>query len=263
MAERAAGGILSSPEQVRSIIQAFSDIGVDEMVFLPQVLGLKQTEPNPWDLIENKYAVGTTISGKVKSLTDFGAFVGLDEGIDGLIHISDMSWTKHVKHPSEIFKKGAKTEAVVLKIDREKERLSLGYKQLTANPWDEFIPAHYQVGQISKGQVSKITDFGVFVELEGGVEGLIHVSEADLEGSTKIEDHFTLNAEVEAKLIKVDTVERKIASAFENTAETLNASKSKPLMKRKINRQKTRATPLRQRRFQRVKPPCKPVSTSR
>ena len=174
-------------------------------------LGLKQTEPNPWDLIESKYAVGTTISGKVKSLTDFGAFVGLDEGIDGLIHISDMSWTKHVKHPSEIFKKGAKTDAVVLKIDREKERLSLGYKQLTANPWDEFIPSRYLVGQISKGLVSKVTDFGIFVELEGGVEGLIHVSEADLEGTTKIEDHFVLNTEVEAKLIKVDTVERKIA----------------------------------------------------
>ena len=119
-------------------------------------LGLKQTEPNPWDLIQSKYVVGTTISGKVKSLTDFGAFVGLEEGIDGLIHISDMSWTKHIKHPSEIFKKGATTEAVVLKIDREKERLSLGYKQLTANPWDEFIPSRYQVGQISKGRVSKV-----------------------------------------------------------------------------------------------------------
>ena len=174
-------------------------------------LGLKQTEPNPWDLIESKYAVGATISGKVKSLTDFGAFVGLEEGIDGLIHISDMSWTKHVKHPSEIFKKGAKTEAVVLKIDREKERLSLGYKQLTANPWDEFIPSRYHVGQTSKGRVSKVTDFGVFVELEGGVEGLIHVSEADLEGSDKIEDRFILDTEIEAKLIKVDTVERKIA----------------------------------------------------
>ena len=174
-------------------------------------LGLKQTEPNPWDLIESKYAVGATISGKVKSLTDFGAFVGLEEGIDGLIHISDMSWTKHVKHPSEIFKKGAKTEAVVLKIDREKERLSLGYKQLTANPWDEFIPSRYHVGQTSKGRVSKVTDFGVFVELEGGVEGLIHVSEADLDGSAKIEDHFILDTEIEAKLIKVDTVERKIA----------------------------------------------------
>ena len=184
-------------------------------------LGLKQTEPNPWDLIQSKYVVGTTISGKVKSLTDFGAFVGLEEGIDGLIHISDMSWTKHVKHPSEIFKKGATTEAVVLKIDREKERLSLGYKQLIANPWDEFIPSRYEVGQTSKGRVSKVTDFGVFVELEGGVEGLIHVSEADLEGSARLEDHFSLNAEVTAKLIKVDTEERKIALSIREYRQDL------------------------------------------
>ncbi len=184
-------------------------------------LGLKQTEQNPWDLIESKYALGTTISGKVKSLTDFGAFVGLDEGIDGLIHISDMSWTKHVKHPSEIFKKGAKTEAIVLKIDREKERLSLGFKQLTANPWDEFIPSHYHVGQISKGRISKVTDFGIFVELEGEVEGLIHISEADLEGSDKIEDLFIVDAEIEAKLIKVDTVERKIALSIREYRQDL------------------------------------------
>ena len=174
-------------------------------------LGLKQTEPNPWDLIESQYAVGTIISGKVKSLTDFGAFIGLEEGVDGLIHISDISWTKHIKHPSEVFKKGAKTEAVVLKIDREKERLSLGYKQLTPNPWDEYIPNHYQVGKVAKGRVSKVTDFGVFVELEGGVEGLIHVSEADIEESATMEGHFALNSHVEAKLIKVDTEERKIA----------------------------------------------------
>ncbi len=174
-------------------------------------LGTKQTEPNPWDLIETKYSVGATISGKVKSLTDFGTFIGLEEGIDGLIHISDMSWTKHIRHPSEIFKKGAQTEAVVLKIDREKERLSLGYKQLTLNPWDEFIPTHYRVGSVSKGRISKITDFGIFVELEEGVEGLIHISEVDLEGSTKIEDLFAVGTAIEAKLIKVDTVERKIA----------------------------------------------------
>src|SRR3989449_4003931 len=97
---------------------------------------MKQVAPNPWDLVETKYPIGTKIEGKVKSLTDFGAFVGLDEGVDGLIHISDMSWTKHVKHPSEIFKKGQKVEAVVLKIDKEKERLSLGYKQLTPDPWE-------------------------------------------------------------------------------------------------------------------------------
>ncbi len=104
-------------------------------------LGMKQTAPNPWDMIEGKYPIGTRIEGKVKSLTDFGAFVGLEEGIDGLIHISDMSWTKHIKHPSELFKKGQKVEAVVLRIDKEKERLSLGYKQLSRDPWDERFQA--------------------------------------------------------------------------------------------------------------------------
>ncbi|WP_447978719.1 30S ribosomal protein S1 [Candidatus Nitrospira bockiana] len=174
-------------------------------------LGMKQTAPNPWDMVEAKYPVGTRIEGKVKSLTDFGAFVGLEEGIDGLIHISDMSWTKHVKHPSELFKKGQKVEAVVLKIDREKERLSLGYKQLTRDPWEDEIPSRYRVGASAIGKVTKITDFGVFVELEGGVEGLIHISETSLEPSTKLEERFKLGDEVSAKIIKVDREERKIA----------------------------------------------------
>ena len=174
-------------------------------------LGMKQTAPNPWDMVEAKYPVGTRIEGKVKSLTDFGAFVGLDEGIDGLIHISDISWTKHVKHPSELFKKGQKLEAVVLKIDREKERLSLGYKQLTRDPWDDEIPQRYKVGAPAAGKVTKITDFGVFVELEGGVEGLIHISETALDASTRLEERFKVGEEVSAKIIKVDREERKIA----------------------------------------------------
>jgi len=174
-------------------------------------LGMKQTAPNPWDMVEAKYPVGTRIEGKVKSLTDFGAFVGLDEGIDGLIHISDISWTKHVKHPSELFKKGQKLEAVVLKIDREKERLSLGYKQLTRDPWDDEIPQRYKVGGNAAGKVTKITDFGVFVELEGGVEGLIHISETALDGSTRLEERFKVGEDISAKIIKVDREERKIA----------------------------------------------------
>lgn len=174
-------------------------------------LGMKQTAPNPWDMVEAKYPVGTRIEGKVKSLTDFGAFIGLDEGIDGLIHISDMSWTKHIKHPSELFKKGQKVEAVVLRIDKEKERLSLGYKQLTRDPWEEEIPRRYRVGDATAGKVTKITDFGVFVELAGGVEGLIHISEAGLEGHGRLEEKFKLEDQVSAKIIKVDTEERKIA----------------------------------------------------
>ncbi|MFO0774864.1 MAG: 30S ribosomal protein S1 [Nitrospiraceae bacterium] len=174
-------------------------------------LGMKQTAPNPWDVVETKYPMGTRIEGKVKSLTDFGAFVGLDEGIDGLIHVSDMSWVKHVKHPSELFKKGQKVEAVVLRIDKEKERLSLGYKQLSRDPWDDEIPSRLKIGETVTGKVSKVADFGVFVELEGGVEGLIHVSETKMEPSARLEDTFKPAQEVTAKVIKVDREERKIA----------------------------------------------------
>ncbi len=174
-------------------------------------LGMKQTAPNPWDMVEGKYAIGTRIEGKVKSLTDFGAFVGLEEGIDGLIHISDMSWTKHIKHPSELFKKGQKVEAVVLRIDKEKERLSLGFKQLSRDPWDDEIPNRYRVGDAATGKVSKIADFGIFVELEGGIEGLVHISEAGLDQSAKLEEKFKLEDTVAAKIIKVDREERKIA----------------------------------------------------
>jgi small subunit ribosomal protein S1 len=174
-------------------------------------LGMKQTAPNPWDMIESKYPIGTRIEGKVKSLTDFGAFVGLEEGIDGLIHISDMSWTKHIKHPSELFKKAQKVEAMVLRIDKEKERLSLGYKQLARDPWEETIPSRYHVGDSVAGKVTKVADFGIFIELDGGVEGLIHVSESGLESSAKLEEKFKLQDDVTAKIIKVDQEERKIA----------------------------------------------------
>jgi len=174
-------------------------------------LGMKQIEPNPWDLIEKKYPVGSKIQGKIKSLTDFGAFVGLEEGIDGLIHVSDMSWTKRLTHPSELFKKGQQVEALVLKIDREKERLSLGYKQLTPDPWEKEIPEKYRVGSDVQVRVIKITDFGIFVEMEDGVEGLIHVSEVGLEAGTKIEKGIKLNDQLMARVVKMDTVERKIA----------------------------------------------------
>ena len=174
-------------------------------------LGMKQTAPNPWDIIEEKYPEGTQIEGKVKSVTDFGAFVGLDEGVDGLIHISDMSWIKHIKHPSELFKKGQSVNAVILKIDKDKERLSLGYKQLIPDPWVSDIPQRYHVGENATGQVSKVADFGVFVELEGGVEGLIHVSEIGPDMQEGLEEKFAVGQEVVAKIVKVDCEDRKIA----------------------------------------------------
>lgn len=174
-------------------------------------LGMKQTAPNPWDLIEERYPEGTQIEGKVKSVTDFGAFVGLDEGVDGLIHISDMSWTKHIKHPSELFKKGQLVKAVILKIDKDKERLSLGYKQLVSDPWSSEIPQRYHVGEVATGHISKIADFGIFVELEGGVEGLIHVSEIGPDVQDRLEEKFSIGQEVAAKIVKVDCEDRKIA----------------------------------------------------
>ncbi len=174
-------------------------------------LGMKQVGSNPWDVADQRYPVGTKISGKVRSVTDFGAFIGLEDGIDGLIHISDISWTRHVKHPSEVFKKGQPIEAIVLKLDREKERISLGYKQLTPDPWETLIPKKYPVGTITMGSVSKITDFGVFLSLEGEVEGLIHISETGVEAPTRIEDVFHPTDVVETKVIRVDAHERKIA----------------------------------------------------
>jgi len=174
-------------------------------------LGMKQVTPNPWNVVESKYPIGSRIAGKIKGLTDFGAFVGLEEGIDGLIHISDMSWTKRLTHPSEMFKKGQAVEAVVLKVDKEKERLSLGYKQLQTDPWETGIAEKYRVGDVVKCKVVKVTDFGVFVELEDGVEGLIHVSETGIEPSSRIGDAMQMNDVIRAQIIKMDLPERKIA----------------------------------------------------
>ena len=174
-------------------------------------LGLKQMEPNPWEVAENKYTQGTVIEGRVRNITEFGAFVGLEEGIDGLIHISDMSWLKHVKHPSEVVKKGQKIQAIVLKVDKEKQRISLGIKQLTPDPWTKDIPEKYPVGNHVKGRIVKITDFGIFLELEEGVEGLIHVSESGVEPPVRAEDVMKADDEVWAKVIKIDSSEKKIA----------------------------------------------------
>jgi small subunit ribosomal protein S1 len=169
-------------------------------------LGIKQIEPNPWQTIGERYPVGAQVEGKVKTITDFGAFIGLEEGIDGLIHISDLSWSKHVKHPSEVLKKGQTAVAVVLSIDAQKERISLGLKQLTPDPWETHIPGRYKVGQHETVKVAKIADFGVFVELEQGVEGLIPVSEL-MKDAPELKE----GEEVTARVIKVDKTDRKIA----------------------------------------------------
>ncbi len=172
-------------------------------------LGLKQTEPNPWDLIDTKYRVGDVIRGKVRNITDFGAFVEVEEGIDGLVHISDMSWTRRIKHPSEVFKKGDEVEAVILKIDSENQRLSLGIKQLQPNVIEDFFKSH-GVGDVLTGRIVRLTEFGAFVELFEGVEGLVHVSEMAKERIEKPEDLFSVDQQVRVKIIKVDPVEKKI-----------------------------------------------------
>ena len=183
-------------------------------------LGLKQIEPNPWDVIEEKYPPGSIIEGKVRNLTDFGAFIGLEEGIDGLVHISDLSWTTKINHPSEVLKKGDSVEAKVLNIDKSRERLSLGIKQLTGDPWQEFTRQH-SVGRSITGTVVKVTDFGLFLALEGGLEGLIHASELGIERSDQPERHFAVGQELTARIVKVDPGERKISLSLtaQKTAE--------------------------------------------
>jgi small subunit ribosomal protein S1 len=173
-------------------------------------LGLKQIEPNPWDVIEEKYPPGSIIEGKVRNLTDFGAFIGLEEGIDGLVHISDLSWTTKINHPSEVLKKGDSVEAKVLNIDKSRERLSLGIKQITGDPWQEFT-RQYSVNKSIAGTVVKVTDFGLFLALEGGLEGLIHASELGIERSEQPERHFAVGQELTARIVKVDPGERKIS----------------------------------------------------
>ena len=181
-------------------------------------LGLKQVEPNPWDVIGEKFPIGTIIEGQVKNITDFGIFVGVDEGIDGLVHISDVSWTKRIKHPSEVFKKGDLVKAVVLNIDRENERFSLGLKQLNSDPW-ESVPTRYAPGTIVKGRVTSVTDFGIFLELEEGIEGLVHVSELSKEKVESPKDFAKVGADLEASVLQVDTVDRKIALSIKNLDE--------------------------------------------
>ncbi|HEY8517877.1 MAG TPA: 30S ribosomal protein S1 [Candidatus Binatia bacterium] len=172
-------------------------------------LGLKQVAPNPWELVRVNHPTGSKITGKVKSITDFGIFVGVDDGIDGLVHISDLHWTKKIKHPSELYKKGDEIEAVVLGVDVENERISLGVKQLTPDPWLT-LPERYPVGTKVKGPITSITDFGVFVEIEDGIEGLIHVSQISTERIDKPSQHFQVGEEIEAEVTNIDPREKKI-----------------------------------------------------
>ncbi|UCD84829.1 MAG: 30S ribosomal protein S1, partial [Deltaproteobacteria bacterium] len=173
-------------------------------------LGLKQMEPNPWDLIEEKYPVGTEIEGKIRNITDFGIFIEVEKGIDGLVHISDLSWTQHIKHPSEVYSKGQTLKAVVLNIDKENQRLSLGVKQLVPDPWQE-AEKEYEVGKAVKGEVTSITDFGIFIRLREGIEGLVHISELGEEKKTAAEMGVEVGDTIEAEVLRVEPKEKRIA----------------------------------------------------
>jgi len=181
-------------------------------------LGMKQLESNPWDVIAQKYPVGTTIAGKIKNITDFGIFIGIDEGIDGLVHISDISWTKRVKHPSEIFRKNQEVQAIVLNIDKDNERFSLGIKQLESDPW-ESIPQRYPMGSVVSGPITNVTDFGLFVELEEGIEGLVHVSEISKDKIKSPVGQFKPGDKIAAKVINISPKDRKIGLSVKKVEE--------------------------------------------
>ncbi|MEE4606092.1 MAG: 30S ribosomal protein S1 [Desulfobacteraceae bacterium] len=172
-------------------------------------LGMKQVVPNPWDVIAEKYPVGTTIEGKIKNITDFGLFIGIDEGIDGLVHISDISWIKRIKHPSELYKKGDVIQAIVLDIEKENERFSLGIKQLQDDPW-KTVAERYEVGKEITGTITNLTDFGIFIELEEGIEGLVHVSEISKEKIKTPVGQYNIGEVITAKVMNINSDERRI-----------------------------------------------------
>jgi small subunit ribosomal protein S1 len=181
-------------------------------------LGIKQIKPNPWNVIEEKYPVGTIIEGRIKNITDFGLFIGIDEEIDGLVHISDISWTKKIKHPSELYKKGDEVQAKVLSIDKESERFSLGIKQLTKDPWEE-IPEKFKPGTKVTGKVTNITDFGIFVELEEGIEGLIHSSEISKAKSRTSLGKFQIDDVIQTLVVNVSQEDKKIGLSIKKLQE--------------------------------------------
>ena len=189
-------------------------------------LGLKQTMPNPWMELKEKYPEGTVIEGEIRNITDFGIFVGIEDDIDGLIHVSDISWKKRVKHPSEFYKKGQKIEAIVLGIDVEAEKFSLGIKQLTGNPWEE-LASRYVPGSIVTGKVTNVTDFGIFVEIEDGIEGLVHISEISRERIKSAGDIYSIGDVVSAAVKNVDIVNQKIGLSVKDVEKTSNEPSKK------------------------------------
>ena len=198
------------PSKVVSVGEAVEAVVLDIKPDSRRIsLGMKQVVPNPWDVISEKYPIGTTIEGKIKNITDFGLFIGIDEGIDGLVHISDISWTKRIKHPSELYQKGDIVQAIVLDIEKDNERFSLGIKQLQDDPWAS-VAERYEVGKEITGTVTNLTDFGIFVELEEGIEGLVHVSEISKEKIKTPMEKFKIGDVITARVMNINSDERRI-----------------------------------------------------
>ena len=191
-------------------------------------LGMKQLLPNPWDVVEESYPIGAVIEGKIKNITDFGVFIGIEEGIDGLIHVSDLSWTERIKHPSEKYAKGETIQAVVLKIDKENERFSLGVKQLEPDPW-QAAANNYPTGTMVEGVITNVTDFGVFVQLEEGIEGLVHVSEISKDKVKTPVGMFTVGEMLKAMVINVSADDRKIGLSLKALEGDEEGDKAAPV----------------------------------
>lgn len=206
---RRAADVLNIGDEVETVI-----LGID-MGNRKISLGLKQVSENPWNTIAEKYPAGTRIEGQIKNMTDFGMFIGIEDGIDGLVHVSDMSWTKRIKHPGDVYEKGSLVQAVVLKVDVENERLSLGIKQLEPDPWS-LAPGKYRAGALVTGKVTSLTDFGIFVELEEGIEGLIHVSELSREKVASAKEFAAIGDNLEAVVLSCDPKERRISLSIKS-----------------------------------------------
>jgi len=210
---------IKHPSQILTVGETVEAVVLDLDIPRKRIsLGLKQIEPNPWSVIEEKYPKGTVIEGKIKNITDFGIFIGIDEGIDGLVHISDISWTQKIKHPGEMYKKGQLVKAVVMSIDKENERFSLGIKQLEPDPWENVLKK-YRRGQVVKGTVTNVTDFGVFLEIEKGVEGLIHVSEISKDKVDNLQEFAKIGDDLEVLIISIDRRSRKIGLSIRDLKE--------------------------------------------
>ncbi len=195
--------VLEVDQEVKAVVLAISK---EEQKIS---LGVRQLEPNPWDEVESRYPIGSTIKGEIRNLTAYGAFVEMEDGIDGMIHVSDLSWTRKINHPSEMLKKGEELEAQVIDIDKTNQRISLGIKQLDNDPWSA-IDDKFKVGDLVKGTVSKIASFGAFVQLQDDIDGLVHISQLAEEHVGKVKDVLNVDDEVEARVIKVDKIERRI-----------------------------------------------------